>query len=68
MKRIDKRLAAALLAPGLLLALFGLGGGGWLWATLDAPERDTLAAVLQSRGMLLVPWAGGRPWCWGCCG
>ena len=54
MKRIDKRLAAALLAPGLLLALFGLGGGGWLWATLDAPERDTLAAVLQSRGMLLV--------------
>lgn len=54
MKRIDKRLVAALLAPGLLLALFGFGGGGWLWATLDSAERDTLAAVLQSRGMLLV--------------
>jgi hypothetical protein len=39
LKKIDKRLVAALLAPGLLLALFGLGGGGMLWATLDEPQR-----------------------------
>jgi DNA polymerase-3 subunit epsilon len=54
LKRLDKALLAALLAPGLLLALFGLGGGAWLWATLEPNERDTLAAVLQTRGMLLV--------------
>ena len=54
MKRVDRRLVAALAAPGLLLAAFGLGGGAWLWATLDEPERATLAAVLQTRGMLLV--------------
>ena len=54
MKHIDKRLLATLAAPGLLLALFGLGGGAWLWATLDEAERSTLGAVLQTRGMLLV--------------
>jgi len=54
LKRVDKALAAALLAPGLLLALFGLGGGAWLWATLAPHERDTLAAVIETRGMLLV--------------
>ncbi len=54
MNKIDRRLVAALLAPGLLLALFGLGGGGMLWATLDEPQRAVLAEVLESRGMLLV--------------
>lgn len=54
MKNVDKRLIATLAAPGLLLALFGFGGGAWLWATLDEAERTTLGAVLQTRGMLLV--------------
>jgi DNA polymerase III subunit epsilon len=54
LKTIEKRLVAALLAPGLLLALFGLGGGALLWATLDEPQRAVLAEVLESRGMLLV--------------
>jgi DNA polymerase-3 subunit epsilon len=54
LKHVDKRLIATLAAPGLLLALFGLGGGAWLWATLDEAERATLGAVLQTRGMLLV--------------
>ncbi|HMO46438.1 MAG TPA: exonuclease domain-containing protein [Rubrivivax sp.] len=54
MKKADKHLIAAWAAPGLLLALFGCGGGAWLWATLDEAERATLGAVLQTRGMLLV--------------
>ncbi|HRZ61529.1 MAG TPA: DNA polymerase III subunit epsilon, partial [Rubrivivax sp.] len=54
MKAIDKALVGALLAPGLLLALFGLGGGAWLWATLEPAERAVLAQVLATRGMLLV--------------
>ena len=54
MKHVDRRLIATLAAPGLLLALFGLGGGAWLWATLDDAERATLGTVLQTRGMLLV--------------
>jgi DNA polymerase III subunit epsilon len=54
LKTIDKRLVTVLLAPGLLLALFAVGGGGMLWATLDEPQRAVLAEVLESRGMLLV--------------
>jgi DNA polymerase-3 subunit epsilon len=54
LNKFDRRLVAALLAPGLLLALFGLGGGGMLWATLDEPQRAVLAEALESRGMLLV--------------
>ena len=54
MKNFDKRLAATLAAPGLLLVLFGVGGGAWLWATLEPAERATLGAVLHTRGMLLV--------------
>ncbi len=54
MKHLDRRLIATLAAPAVLLALFAAGGGAWLWATLDEAERATLAAVLQTRGMLLV--------------
>jgi DNA polymerase-3 subunit epsilon len=54
MKAVDRRLVTALLAPGLLLLLFALGGGAWLWATLEPAERTVIAGVLQTRGMLLV--------------
>ncbi|MBN8510614.1 MAG: hypothetical protein J0L57_18635 [Burkholderiales bacterium] len=54
MKHVDRRLIATLAAPAVLLALFAAGGGAGLWATLDEAERATLAAVLQTRGMLLV--------------
>ena len=54
MKALDTGKLAALLAPGLLLALFALGGGAWLWATLEPAERATLSSVLQTRGMVLV--------------
>ena len=54
MKALDTGKLAALLAPGLLLALFALGGGAWLWATLEPAERTLLSGVLQTRGMVLV--------------
>jgi DNA polymerase-3 subunit epsilon len=54
MKAPDTGKLAALLAPGLLLALFATGGGAWLWATLEPAERATLSGVLQTRGMVLV--------------
>ena len=54
MKKFDRALLATLLAPGLLLALFVGGAGGWLWATLEPAEREVLTDVLQTRGMLLV--------------
>jgi DNA polymerase-3 subunit epsilon len=50
----DKRLLAPLLAPGLLLAMFALGGGAFVWATLEDAPRAALGEVLESRGMLLV--------------
>jgi DNA polymerase-3 subunit epsilon len=54
MKALDTGKVVALLAPGLLLALFALGGGAWLWATLEPAERTLLSGVLQTRGMVLV--------------
>jgi len=54
MRKVDTGRLALLAAPGLLLALFALGGGGWLWATLEPGESAALGAVLQTRGMLLV--------------
>ncbi len=54
MKRVDTRLVAALLAPGLLLALFALGGGAAFWATLDEPQREVLGAALNHSGMVLL--------------
>ncbi len=54
MKNFDKRLLAALLAPGLLLALFALGGGAAFWATLDEAQRQVLDAALNHSGMVLM--------------
>lgn len=54
MKKLDKRLLAALLAPGLLLVLFALGGGAAFRATLDEPQRQVLDAALDHSGMVLV--------------
>lgn len=54
MKASDKGRIAALVAPGVLIALFAMGGGAWLWTTLEPAERDTIGGVLQTRGMLLV--------------
>jgi len=54
LKRIDTRWVAALLAPGLLLALFALGGGAAFWATLDEPQRQVLGAALNQSGMVLM--------------
>ena len=54
LRSLDKRLLAALLAPGLLLALFALGGGAAFWATLDEPQRQVLDAALNHSGMLLM--------------
>jgi DNA polymerase III subunit epsilon len=58
----DKRLLLVLLAPGAFLALFALAGGALLWSTLDAPQRETLAGLLNERGALLVMAALGT---WG---
>ncbi len=54
MKRVDARQVAALLAPGLLLVLFALGGGAAFWATLDEPQRQMLGAALNHSGMVLM--------------
>jgi DNA polymerase-3 subunit epsilon len=54
LKGVDKRWLAALLAPGLLLALFALGGGAAFWATLDEPQRQVLGDALSHSGMVLL--------------
>ena len=54
MKNLDKRLLAALLAPGLLLLLFALGGGAAFRATLDEPQRQVLDAALNHSCMVLM--------------
>jgi DNA polymerase-3 subunit epsilon len=54
LKRVDPRFVAALLAPGLLLALFAGVGGTAFWATLDEAQRELLAQALEHSGMLLV--------------
>jgi DNA polymerase-3 subunit epsilon len=59
LKNVDKRLLAALLAPGLLLLLFALGGGAAFWATLDEPQRQVLDAALNHSGMVLMLVAFG---------
>jgi DNA polymerase III subunit epsilon len=54
LRRIDKGQVAALLAPGLLLALFAVGGGAAFWGTLDEAQRQVLGAALNHSGMLLM--------------
>lgn len=56
----DRRLALAMLAPGLALGLW-LALGGWLlWAALDADRRAAVAAtvgpIVETHGMLVVLW------------
>ena len=52
--RFDKREVAATLAPGLVLALAALIGGGLFVATLEPAERAALAAMLEPRAALLL--------------
>ena len=52
--RFDKRELAATLAPGVVLLLAELVGGGLFAATLEAAEREALASMLEPRGALLL--------------
>jgi DNA polymerase-3 subunit epsilon len=52
--RLNWREVAAALVPGAVLALWTLAAGAILVATLDAPERGTLYALLEPRFALLV--------------
>ncbi|MBL0089257.1 MAG: DNA polymerase III subunit epsilon [Ideonella sp.] len=52
--KIDKLEIAAALAPGLLLGLLGGLGMIGFSATLEAPERQALHAMLAPRGALLL--------------
>lgn len=57
MMKIEWRELAAALAPGLLLALWGLLLFALLAAMLEPSQRQTLWALLESRGaMLLLVW------------
>ena len=47
--RFDRRELAATVAPGAVLVLAALVGGGLFAATLDTAERDALAAMLEPR-------------------
>ncbi len=66
----DRSLAAAMLAPGLALALWLALGAAGFYATLDAPDAAALWAVLgplvETRGMLVLFWwlvaAAGAAW------
>ncbi|VTU36236.1 DNA polymerase III PolC-type [Variovorax sp. PBS-H4] len=56
--RADAGELAAMLAPGSLLGLAGLGVGALLAATLDPAEREALGAMLAPRAALLgLAWA-----------
>ncbi len=55
--RVNWREAAAALAPGAILALWTLAAGGLFAATLDAPERGALYALLEPRiALILMGW------------
>ncbi len=55
--KFDKRELAATLAPGAVLALAALVGGGLFAATLETGERAALAAMLEPRAaLLLLAW------------
>ncbi len=51
---LDKRELAAVLAPGVVLALAALIGGVLIAATLEPAERAVLAALLEPRAALLL--------------
>jgi DNA polymerase III subunit epsilon len=54
------RLPLLLAGLGVAMALLALAGVAAIWATLEASERSVLAAVLESRGMVLVMvWLAG---------
>ncbi len=55
--KLPQRALLAALAPGLLLGLWIALTAGMVWATLSAPERSQLAAVLESRvALVLMAW------------
>ncbi|HXE50738.1 MAG TPA: hypothetical protein VN663_20355, partial [Ramlibacter sp.] len=55
--KVDRRELIATLAPGLLLAVIAAGVALLLAATLEPAERGALAAMLKSRGaLLLLAW------------
>jgi DNA polymerase III subunit epsilon len=55
--KFDKRELAATLAPGMVLALAALVGGGLFAATLEPAEREALAAMVEPRAaLLLLAW------------
>lgn len=55
--KVDRRELIAALAPGAALAAIGGAGLAGFAATLDAPERAALAAMLEPRGaLLLLAW------------
>ena len=45
--RSARRLALAMLAPGLALGLWLVLGGGLSWATLDADRRAAVGAAVE---------------------
>ena len=54
------RLPLLIAGLGVAMALLALAGVAAIWATLEASERSVLAAVLESRGMVLVMvWLAG---------
>ncbi len=52
--RIDWREAAAVVGPGIVLAIWSAVAAAIVLATLDAPERAALAALIESRVALVV--------------
>jgi DNA polymerase-3 subunit epsilon len=52
--KVDKREIAATLLPGVVLALWALGGGFLFAATLEPAERAALGAMLEPRAALLL--------------
>ncbi len=54
------RLPLLIAGLGVAMAFLAMAGVAAIWATLEASERTVLAAVLESRGMILVMvWLAG---------
>ena len=55
--KIDWREVAAILAPSVVLAIWSAAVAAIIWATLDAPERTALAALIEPRvALALMLW------------